>query len=187
MNKEESETGTLEKHYRVTLDFKMLIREITPEVCQESFYLGDKYKGEGKDEGEDEAELTERIDRQKRLYRLLREDKQAMEQYLLSVLTQDAARYAYDRLTNAFKVKDEEEVLIPIYQRMAKEDVEFYEGCRKVGALEPNVELISAAFKVEWTGAEIVELKSMLEGDPQRAEVIEETTISLIKNFNSTR
>jgi len=183
MNKDESDTETVEKHYRVTLDFKMLIREITPEVCQESFYLGDKYRGEG----EDEAELTERIDRQKRLYKLLREDKQAMEQYLLSVLTQDAARYAYDRLTNAFKVKREEEVLIPIYQRMAKEDVEFYEGCRKVGALEPNVELISAAFKVEWTGAEIVELKNMLEGDPERAEVIEETTFSLIKSFNSTR
>jgi hypothetical protein len=109
MNQEESKTDTLEKHYRVTLDFKMLIREITPEVCQESFYLGDKYKGEGEDEGEDEAELTERIDRQKRLYKLLREDKQAMEQYLLSVLTQDAARYASDGLTNAFKVKREEE------------------------------------------------------------------------------
>jgi hypothetical protein len=183
MNKDESETGTLEKHYRVTLDFKMLIREITPEVCQESFYLGDKYKGEG----EDEAELTERIERQKRLYKLLREDRQAMEQYLLSVLTQDAARYAYDRLTNAFKVKDEEEVLIPIYQKMSKEDVEFYEGCRKVGALETNVELISAAFKVEWTGAEVVELKSVLEGDPERAEVIEETTFSLIKAMNSPK
>jgi hypothetical protein len=70
---------------------------------------------------------------------------------------------------------------------MEKEDVEFYEGCRKVGALEPNVELISAAFKVEWTGAEIVELKNMLEGDPERAEVIEETTFSLIKSFNSAR
>jgi hypothetical protein len=145
--------------------------------------LGDKYKGEG----EDEAEFTERIDRQKRLYKLLREDKQAMEQYLLSVLTQDVARYTSDRLTNAFKVRDEEEVLIPIYQRMEKEDVEFYEGCRKVGALEPNVELISAAFKVEWTGAEIVELKSVLEGDPERAEIIEETTFSLIKTMISSK
>jgi hypothetical protein len=49
------------------------------------------------------------------------------------------------------------------------------------------VELISAAFKVEWTGAEIVELKNVLEGDPERAEVIEETTFSLIKAMNSQR
>jgi hypothetical protein len=181
MNSDESETGTLEKHYRVTLDFKMIVRPITPEVRQESFYFSDK------DKGADETGFNEQIERQQRLYKLLRENRQAMEQYLLSVLTQDAARYTYDRLINAFKVKKEEEVLIPIYQRMSKEDVEFYEGCRKLGALEPNIELISAAFKVEWTGAEIAEMKSVLEGDLKRAEIIEETTISLIKNFNSPR
>lgn len=179
MNRDESETGTLEKHYRVTLDFKMLIREITPEVCQESFFFNNKSKET------DEAEITEQIERQKRLYRLLREDRQAMEQYLLSVLTQDASRYADDRLINAFNVRKEEEVLIPIYQRMPKEDVDFFDECKEMGALDANVDLISAAFKVEWIGAEIAELKSVLEGDLKRAEVIEETTMSLIKAMNS--
>lgn len=181
MNKDESETGTLEKHYRVTLDFKMLVREITPEVCQESFYLNNK------DKGEDEAGFNEQIERQKRLYRLLRQDRQAMEQYLLSVLAQDTERFTSERLISAFNLRKEEEVLAPLCQKMSKDDAKFFEECRAMGVLEANTELISTAFKVEWTGAEIAEMKSVLEGDLKRAEVIEETTISLIKSFNSPR
>lgn len=39
MNHDESEPDTLEMHYRVTLDFRMLVRPITPEVCQASFFF----------------------------------------------------------------------------------------------------------------------------------------------------
>jgi ribosomal protein L20A (L18A) len=179
MNQEEPETGTLERHYRVTLDFKMLVREITPEVCQESFYFSDK------DKGEDEAGFKEQIERQQRLYKLLREDRQALEQYLLSVLAQDTARYTNDRLASAFKIKKEEDVLAPLCQRMSQEDAKFFEECREMGVLEANMELISAAFKVEWMRAEIAEMKNVMEGDLKRAEVIEETTISLIRKINS--
>ena len=33
------EAGTLERHYRVTLDFRLLVRAITPEVCGEASSL----------------------------------------------------------------------------------------------------------------------------------------------------
>lgn len=181
MNSGESETGTLEKHYRVTLDFTMLVREITPEVRQESFYFSDK------DKGADETGFKEQIERQQRLYKLLRKDRQALEQYMLSVLTQDVARYTNDRLASAFNVMKEEEVLAPLCQRMSTEDAKFFEECREMGALNANMELISAAFKVDWIGAEIAEMKNVIEGDLKRAEVIEETTISLIKNLNTPR
>jgi sulfur relay (sulfurtransferase) DsrC/TusE family protein len=39
MNRDEHETETLELHYRVTLDFRMLVKAITPEVCVEKTKL----------------------------------------------------------------------------------------------------------------------------------------------------
>lgn len=35
----EDDGDTLERRYRVILDFRLLAREITPEVCAESFFL----------------------------------------------------------------------------------------------------------------------------------------------------
>jgi hypothetical protein len=81
MNQEESDTGTLEKHYRITMDFRMLVRPITPEVCQESFFFNDKSASA------DEPYFRDNIERLQRLYRLLRNDQMVLEQYLLYVLT----------------------------------------------------------------------------------------------------
>lgn len=35
MSSSEPEMESLERHYRVTMDFRCLLRPITPEVCQE--------------------------------------------------------------------------------------------------------------------------------------------------------
>ena len=42
MNSDEHDTETQEMHYRLTLDFRMLIRDINHEVCQESFFFNDQ-------------------------------------------------------------------------------------------------------------------------------------------------
>jgi hypothetical protein len=57
VNNDEHETETQELHYRVTMDFRMLIRPITPKVCQESFFF--KAKGTPADE----TALQENIER----------------------------------------------------------------------------------------------------------------------------
>lgn len=168
----------LERHYRVTLDFRLLVSEITPELCRESFFFND---GIG---SSDEPHLGENVERQRRLYRLLRDDEPVLERYLLSVITAEAGRYAADGLANAVSAEDEDELLVPLIRGMAGEDAQFFEECRQAGALAENTELIAAAFKVEWVGAEVSEVSRRVVGDVKRAEMVERTKTHLIRKLN---
>jgi hypothetical protein len=173
--------GTLERRYRVTLDFRLLAGEITPELCRESFFFHD----EGGQEGE--PQLGENVERQRRLYKLLRDDKKVLEQYLLSVITSEAGRYAADNLADAVGAEEEGELLVPLIRGMAGEDAQFFEECRQIGALAENTELVTRAFKVEWVGAEVSEMSRRLVGGVKRAEVVEKTMTRLIRKLNSSR
>jgi hypothetical protein len=105
---DESEVGTLERHYRVTLDFRLLAREITPELCRESFFFKEeKYKA-------DDPDSLEVVGRQRRLYALLRKNRRVFERYLLSVLTQEAGSFVHNGLVEAFDAGDEVELLVPL-------------------------------------------------------------------------
>lgn len=172
------EAGTLEMHYRVTLDFRLLVRAITPEVCQESFFFNDGSPSAG---GPD---FRENVERQRRLHELLLGNRPALEAYLLSVLTQEAGDFAYTGLADAFDVK-EEDILTPLYKGMAEEDVRFFDECGEMGALGENTELIERTFTVEWTGAEIAEMSRRIEGDVRRAEVVAQTKSRFIRKLNS--
>lgn len=179
MSNGEAGVEILERHYRVTLDFRLLLRPITPEVCQESFFFNDRSKSAG------ESHFHENIERQRRLYRLLRNDKVALERYLLAVLTQEAGNFVYEGLPHAFDAAEEEELLVPLYEDMGEEDSKFFEECREMGALDANTELIAKAFKVEWVAAEVAEMSRRVEGDVKMAEVVERTKIRLIRKLNS--
>jgi hypothetical protein len=176
-NRGERDGGTSERYYRVTLDFRLLADEITPELCRKSFFFND----EGGQEGE--PHLGENIERQCRLYRLLRDDKQVLERYLLSVITSEAGRYASDGLADAVGAEDEDELLVPLIRGMAEEDAHFFEECRQAGALAENTELVAQAFKVEWVGAEMVEMSRRVVGNIERAEVVEQAKTRLIKRM----
>jgi hypothetical protein len=177
----EPDAGTLERHYRVTLDFRLLVRAITPEVCRESFFFNDGSPSAG------EPYFRENIERQRRLYALLLSNRPALEEYLLTVLTQEAGDFAYQGLADAFDAKEEEEILTPLYKGMAEEDVHFFEECREVNALGENTELIEKAFKVEWVGAEVEEMSRRMVGDVKKAEVVARTKSRLIRKLNSPR
>jgi hypothetical protein len=174
----EADVGTLERHYRVTLDFRLLARDITPELCRESFFFNDKSASAG------EPHFLESVERQRRLYSLLRKNEPVLEQYLLSVLTQEAGNFVYEGLPDAFDAADEAELLVPVYKGMAEEDVRFFKECQDVGALAENTELVATAFKVEWIGAEVAEMSRRVEGDVKRAEIVEKTKVRLIRNLN---
>ena len=172
--------GTLERHYRVILDFRLLAREITSEVCQESFFFNDTSASVR------EPYFQENIERQRRLYALLRNNRQLLEQYLLSVLAQEAGNFAYNGLMNALDARDEDELLAPLCKDMAEEDARFFEECRKEGVLDANTELIATAFRVEWIGVEVAEMSRMIVGDVKMAEVVERTKVRMIKRLNSS-
>lgn len=181
MNSNEHETETLEMYYRVTLDFRVLVRAITPDVCQESFFFNDQSISAG------EPDFPENIERQRRLYQILRNNRPLLEQYLLSALTQEAGNHVYEGLPAAFDVKDEDEILGQLYQSMAEEDVRFFKECRELNAFAENTELIGTAFKVEWMGAEVEEMNKRVAGDVKRAEIVERTKTRVLRKFMSSR
>lgn len=176
---DETDVETLERHYRVTLDFRLLLRPLTPEVCRESFFFNDGSASAG------EPHFRENIERQRRLYKLLRGDRETLERYLLSVLTQEVGNFVYQGLPDAFDAADEDELLVPLYKGMAEEDASFFEECRRMGALAENAELIEKAFKVEWVGAEVAEMSRRVEGDVKRAEAVEQTKTRLVRRLNT--
>jgi hypothetical protein len=176
-----NEAETVEKHYRVVLDFRVLVREITPEVCQESFFFNDRCESAG------EPYFQENIERQRRLYELLRGNREALEQYLLRVLTEEAGNFVYEGLPEAFDTQDEEKLLTQLYRGMDEEDVRFFDNCRDTGALDENTELVGKAFKVEWAGAEVEEMSRRVAGDVKRAEVAGRAKSRLIRKLNSSR
>jgi len=179
MSSGEPDSETLERHYRVTLDFRVLVRAITPEVCRESFFFNEESASAG------EPHTRDNVERQRRLYELLRNNRPVLERYLLSVLTQEAGSFAFEGLADAFDAADEDELLVPIYKGMAEEDARFFDECRKLGALAENTELIATAFKVEWVGSEVMEMNRRIEGDVKRAEAVERTKTRMIRKFNS--
>jgi hypothetical protein len=181
VNSDKHDIGTLDMHYRVILDFRILVRDITPEVCQESFFFNGKSLLAG------EPDFQENIERQQRLYKLLRNNRELFEQYLLSTLTQEAGTCVYESLPDAFAVKDEDEILVPLYKSMAEEDVRFFDECLEMGALDANTELITMAVKVEWMGAEVEEMNRRMIGDVKRAKIVEKTKMGLMRHLNSAR
>jgi stress response protein YsnF len=181
MNSDEQNRDTLERHYRVTLDFRMLVRDITPEVCQESLSFNDQCNSAS------EPSFQEFIERQRRLYQLLRNNPSLLDQYLLTVLTQEAGNCVYESLPDAFDAREEEEILIPLYKSMAEEDVRYFDECREMKVLDENLELIYAAVKVEWVGAELQEINRTLTGDVQRAKIIEKTRLRFMKRLIAPR
>lgn len=173
--------GTLDRHYRVTLNFRLLAREITPELCRESFFFNDESVRSG------ESDFGENVERQRRLYSLLLQDAPVLERYLLSVITSEAGRYAADGLADAVGAEDEDELLVPLYRGMTEEDARFFEECRREGALADNTELVARAFKVEWVGAVVEEVSRRVVGDVRRAEVVEKTKGRLIQALAGRR
>jgi hypothetical protein len=108
----ESDAESLERHYRVTLDFRLHLRPFTPEVCRESFFFTDE------NTSADEPQLRENVERQPRLLALLRKNERALERYLLTLVTQEAAGIVFSGLAGAFGVAEDEDLLAPLYAQM---------------------------------------------------------------------
>jgi hypothetical protein len=179
MGGSKSDVDALERHYRVILDFRLMARAITPEVCQESFFFNEGSASVG------EPHFQENIERQRRLYALLRNNRQALEQYLLSVLTQEAGIFAYEGLADIFDVAEEDELLVPLYKGMEEEDAKFFEECQEMGALAENTDLIATAFKVECVGVEIEGISGRAVGDVKKAQAAQLKRQRLIRKMSS--
>jgi hypothetical protein len=157
----ESDAESPERHYRITLDFRLLLRPFTPELCQESFF--DRGSALAR-----EPYSGEEVERQGRLYALLRKNEDVLERYLLTVLAQEAAGFVFGGLVEAFGLAEDEVLLAPLYAEMSEADVKYFKDAG-AGMLWERTELVAKAFAVEWVGAECAEMKRRVVGDLTRA------------------
>ena len=88
----ESDVESLERHFRITLDFRLRLRPLTPEVCRESFFFKDE------NAAADGPDLRENVERQRRLLALLLKNERVLGRYLLTVVTQEAAGIVFGGL-----------------------------------------------------------------------------------------
>lgn len=165
MRSGESDIESLERHYRVTLDFRLLLRPLTLEVCRESFFFKDE------NASADERQLRESVERQRRLLALLQNNERVLERYLLTVVANEAAGVVFSGLAGAFGVAEDEDVLAPLYAQMSEEDSRYFQKHAGEGLLWESAGPVAKAFGVEWVGAECAEMNRRVVGDLGRAGV----------------
>jgi hypothetical protein len=158
----EPDAESLERHYRITLDFRLRLRPLTSEVCRESFFFKDE------NATADEPCLRESVERQRRLLALLRKNERVLGRYLLTVVTQEAAGIVFGRLAGAFGVSEDEDLLAPLYAQMSEGDARYFEGSAGEGLFWESAGPVAKAFGVEWVGAEFAEMKRRVVGDLRR-------------------
>ncbi len=158
----EADMGSPERHYRITLDFRLLLRPFTPEPCRESFF--DRGSALAR-----EPYSGEEIERQRRLYALLRKNKDVLERYLLTVVANEAAGFVFGGLVEAFGLAGDEDLLAPLYAEMSEEDERYFKGCAQAGMVWESTGLVAKAFAVEWVGAECAEMSRRVVGDLTKA------------------
>lgn len=158
----DADTGSPERHYRVTLDFRLRLRPLTPEVCRESFFF------DAQNASSDEQHLRENVERQRRLLAVLLKNERVLGRYLLAAVAQEAAGVVFGGLGEAFGVAEDEDLLAPLYGQLSEEDSAYFEEHGEVGASE-STEPVAKAFEVEWVGAEFAEMSRRVVGRPKRA------------------
>ena len=146
----------IEKRFRMTLDFRVLISEIAQE--------GDAREGE---EAENERE---RAGRQNRLLRALLRDEAVLGEFMAYLVTDRVCGHSDSELGEVFGVRAEEEMLEPIYSGMGEEDARFFREVKEEGIFWDNTEQFEWCFAVDWTGANLIEIKAERDGDTSAAE-----------------
>ena len=156
MSRGEPDTVIVEKHYRMTLDFRVLVGDI---------------RKEGVERVGDDAEWTrEHLERQRRLLRALLRDERVLDEFMTYLITDRVCDHPDSEFDMVFGVRTEEEILEPIFSALGEDDAQFFREVRRDGILWENTEQFEFCFAVDWTGATLIEIAAKKEGDPTAAE-----------------
>jgi hypothetical protein len=72
---------------------------------------------------------------------------------------------------NVFGMEELEDILEPIYTRMDKEDVEYFQDSRKVNCFFDSIEMFLNSFDIRCSRAAIEEVQVFVEGDVERITI----------------
>jgi len=152
MSVDESGAGVSEKRYRMTLDFRVQIGEIEGE-------------GVGAGDGEYGEQGQDYVARQRRLLRALLRDEAVLAEFMTYLVTDRVCGHSDSELGRVFGVREQEEMLEPVYSGMREDDAQFFREAREADIFWENTERMELCFEVEWSGASLIEIKWEREGD----------------------
>lgn len=141
----------------MTLDFQVLVGEL-------------KGEGVGKDDSEDEEQGQDYVARQRRLLRALLRDEAVLQEFMTYLVTDRVCGHSDSELGRVFGVREQEEMLEPVYSRMREDDAQFFREVREADIFWENTEQMELCFAVEWTGASLIEIKWERKGDTSATE-----------------
>jgi hypothetical protein len=144
----ETDGWVIETHYRVTLDVKVLISEITRETLRQHWQW---------DENNQDG-MWEQGGRQNRLLSALLENEEVLEKFLIYVIVSDLEGKLGIESRNGYQVEETEEILEPIYTVMAEEDAQFFREVRDKKIFSANTEIMEDCFVIDWDETKIKEL-----------------------------
>jgi len=156
MSRGEHDTVMMEKHYRMTLDFRVLV--------------GDVRKDEVERDGDDLEQADEHLERQRRLLRALLRDERVLDEFMTYLVTDRVCSHSDSELEMVFGVRLDEEILEPVFSALGEDDARFFREVRRDGILWENTEQFESCFAVDWTGATLIEIAAQKEGDTTASE-----------------
>ena len=156
MSRGEPDTVIVEKHYRMTLDFRVLVGNVRKEGVERA--------------GAEAEEAREHLERQRRLLRALLRDERVLDEFMTYLVTDRVCSHSDSELDIVFGVRTEEEILEPVFSTLEEDDAQFFREVRQDGILWENTEQFEFCFAVDWTGATLIEIAAKKEGDPTAAE-----------------
>jgi hypothetical protein len=146
----------MEKHYRMTLDFRVLVGDVRKDGVAS---VGDDLEG-----------ADELLERQRRLLRALLRDERALDEFMTYLVTDRVCGHPDSELGMVFGVRSDEEILERVFSALGEDDAQFFREVRQDGILWENTEQFEFCFAVDWMGATLIEIAAKKEGDPTASD-----------------
>ena len=139
-----------ERTCRIVMDVRIRVSEITPENV--AGYFTPDETGEG---------LTwEWAERQNRLLSALLKDEESLDQFLAGITRCSLELLIASRLVADDREDEEEDRLFEkVFSMMSSEDALYFREAMRERIISENTELLDRAFRIDWRGAEIKDVR----------------------------
>lgn len=151
----DTEPPIMERVCRLTLDCKIRVGKITPEMLRKSIYW---------DERDQDSSLGH-AERQSRLLHALLRDGLALEQFLVYVVATDLFVLIDTGASTSFHVEDEDTILKRVYPAADEENGPVNKEARNHDTLFDDTELFHDCFKVHWSKTVLRAVEVLPDGD----------------------
>lgn len=145
----EKRVGTGAKRIRVTAEFRISFREITPELYLETNPRLDP------EEARRDFEAMRRVGRQARLMRALLEDEEALRGFLASAAIAELVAGNGELLRRALRAESDAEVLRPVTESLGWGDSLFFDEARETEVFPDQIDLLLYGTPVKCLGIEM--------------------------------